>query len=186
MTPRRLAAITALGLAVWVLALCSVLEACAPDGEPTARVVTTGTVRATSSTTTTTTAPPPSTTVPTSTTTTTSPPTTTTAPPPAVATGAGVWDQLAGCESGGRWNLDRRYDGGLQFDPGTWTAYVATGKPYALAGFPPFAYQATREQQITVALRVRDGVRASRGHDPYLNAQGWGAWPECSARLGLR
>ena len=95
-----------------------------------------------------------------------------------------VWDRLAACESGGRWGLDALHDGGLQFNPKTWTAYVAAGKPYALEGFPAYAYQATREQQIAVAVRVRDGVPGSS--DPYLNASGWGAWPTCSRKLGLR
>jgi hypothetical protein len=35
------------------------------------------------------------------------------------------------------------------------------------------AYQASREQQIVVAERVRA-------------SQGWGAWPACTRKLGLR
>ncbi|MDO5671027.1 MAG: DUF3235 domain-containing protein, partial [Corynebacterium sp.] len=57
------------------------------------------------------------------------------------------------------------YHGGLQFSPSTWRAYGGTE-------FAPYAYQATREQQIAVAERT-------------LAGQGWGAWPACSARLGL-
>lgn len=78
------------------------------------------------------------------------------------------WDVLAQCESGQRWDYNGAsgYDGGLQFHPNTWTAY----KP---AGYPQYAYQATREQQIHVAEKV-------------LDAQGWGAWPACSAKLGWR
>lgn len=80
---------------------------------------------------------------------------------------ASVWDRLAECESSGRWNLNvGLYDGGLQFHPSTWTAYK-------LPGYPPYAYQATRGQQIAAAERV-------------LDAQGWGAWPACSRKLGLR
>jgi hypothetical protein len=78
-----------------------------------------------------------------------------------------VWDRLAQCESGGNWSYDgpSGFDGGLQFHPGTWSAY-------RLPGYPAFAYQASREQQIAVAERV-------------LASQGWGAWPACSAALGL-
>jgi hypothetical protein len=181
---RPLAVALVCGAALWALTLASVLHACAPD-EP--EVVTVATVEGrheprstTTSTTSTTTTPP-------STSTTAAPPSTTTstttAPRLAVAT-VGVWDQLAGCEADGRWQLDARYDGGLQFDPPTWTAYVAAGKPYALEGVPAYAWQASREQQIAVAVRVRDGVPGSS--DPYLNAQGWRAWPRCSRILGLR
>lgn len=84
-----------------------------------------------------------------------------------------VWDRLAECESHGQWNYGPHsgwgsgiYHGGLQFHPNTWNAYG--GQQYA-----PYAYQATREQQIAVAERV-------------LAAQGWGAWPACSRKLGLR
>lgn len=77
------------------------------------------------------------------------------------------WDRLAQCESGGNWSINtgNGYHGGLQFSPSTWAGYG--GKQYA-----PYAYQATREQQIAVAERV-------------LAGQGWGAWPSCSAKLGL-
>lgn len=89
-----------------------------------------------------------------------------------VASGS-VWDRLAQCESGGEWNYGPHsgwgsgiYHGGLQFHPSTWNAYG--GQQYAT-----YAYQATREQQIAVAERV-------------LASQGWGAWPACSRKLGLR
>jgi len=90
------------------------------------------------------------------------------APAPAVS-GGGSWDALAQCESGGNWgiNTGNGYSGGLQFSPGTWRAYG--GGEYA-----PSAGQATREQQIAVAERVR----AARG--------GYGDWPACSRKLGLR
>lgn len=86
---------------------------------------------------------------------------------PAVASG-GVWDQLAQCEAGGNWaiNTGNGYYGGLQFSPGTWTGYG--GGAYATT-----ANQASREQQIAVAEKV-------------LAGQGWGAWPACSSKLGLR
>ena len=77
------------------------------------------------------------------------------------------WDRLAQCESGGNWaiNTGNGFHGGLQFTASTWNAHG--GQQYA-----PYAYQASREQQITVAERV-------------LASQGWGAWPACSAKLGL-
>lgn len=77
------------------------------------------------------------------------------------------WDRLAQCESGGNWaiNTGNGYHGGLQFSPSTWDAYG--GQKYAAT-----ANQATREQQIVIAEKV-------------LAGQGWGAWPACSARLGL-
>lgn len=91
---------------------------------------------------------------------------------PAVATGS-VWDRLAQCESNGQWDYGPHsgwgnglFEGGLQFHPGTWDAY----KP---AGYPEAAYQASRAQQIAVAEKV-------------LASQGWGAWPSCSRKLGLR
>lgn len=86
---------------------------------------------------------------------------------PSVASGS-VWDQLAQCESGGNWaiNTGNGYHGGLQFSASTWLAYG--GGQYA-----PTADQASREQQIAIASKVQQG-------------QGWGAWPACTARMGLR
>jgi len=90
--------------------------------------------------------------------------------PSAVTTsgGNGVWDTIARCESSGNWSMNsgNGYSGGLQFHPGTWRS--AGGTAYA-----PFAYQATPAQQIEIAERV-------------LASQGWGAWPACSRRAGLR
>ena len=99
--------------------------------------------------------------------TTTARPATSTAAAPAVA-GGSVWDSIAQCESGGNWaiNTGNGYQGGLQFSPSTWAGYGGT--EYAAT-----ADQATREQQIAVAERVQA-------------AQGWGAWPACTARLGIR
>ena len=80
------------------------------------------------------------------------------------ATSSSVWDSLAQCESSGNWgiNTGNGYSGGLQFSPSTWAAFGGTGS----------AANASREQQIAVAERVQAG-------------QGWGAWPSCSATLGL-
>lgn len=91
------------------------------------------------------------------------------APQPIVAADPGsVWDRLAGCESGGRWdyNGSSGYDGGLQFHPGTWNAYSG--------GVTAYAWQATREQQIAAAERL---LAASGGR--------FTAWPGCRAKLGL-
>ncbi|MEE2523278.1 transglycosylase family protein [Pseudarthrobacter sp. J64] len=75
-----------------------------------------------------------------------------------------TWDALAQCESGGNWSINtgNGYYGGLQFSASTWSAYGGTGS----------ASDASREQQIAVAENV-------------LAGQGWGAWPSCSASLGL-
>ncbi|TDN42479.1 LysM domain-containing protein [Curtobacterium flaccumfaciens] len=84
---------------------------------------------------------------------------------PANAASGSTWDALAQCESGGNWaiNTGNGYYGGLQFTLGTWQANGGAGNP-ASAG---------RDAQIAVAERV-------------LASQGWGAWPACSAKLGLR
>src|SRR5699024_3760122 len=77
------------------------------------------------------------------------------------------WDRLAECESGGNWSINtgNGYHGGLQFSASTWQAHGG-------GEFAPTADQATREEQIVVAERT-------------LASQGWGAWPACSAQLGL-
>lgn len=82
----------------------------------------------------------------------------------AAVTPTGTWDRLAQCESTGNWAADtgNGFSGGLQFTPGTWRAFGGTGA----------AHHASREEQIAVAERV-------------LAAQGWGAWPACSRKLGL-
>lgn len=91
---------------------------------------------------------------------------------------------MADCEADGNWGArGGTYEGGLQFLPYMWESYVAAGKPYGLEGFPEHAYDATREQQIVVAERIRDGVEGSS--DPYLNPQGYGAWPHCRYEAGV-
>jgi hypothetical protein len=79
-----------------------------------------------------------------------------------------TWDRLAHCESGGRWHIatGNGYFGGLQFSSSTWRAFG--GKRYAA-----LPHHASRTQQVRIAERVR-------------HAQGWGAWPSCSRRVGLR
>jgi septal ring factor EnvC (AmiA/AmiB activator) len=73
------------------------------------------------------------------------------------------WDAIAECESGGNWHLDSTYDGGLQFHPDTWLAFG--GGQYA-----PYAWQASRLQQIAIAEKV-------------LATHGPGAWPHCFVSL---
>ena len=82
--------------------------------------------------------------------------------------GSTVWDKLAQCEATGNWaiNTGNGYYGGLQFSAGTWKGHG--GGVYA-----PYAHLASREQQIAIAEKV-------------LASQGWGAWPSCSSKLGLR
>ncbi|WP_165368021.1 resuscitation-promoting factor [Phytoactinopolyspora endophytica] len=77
----------------------------------------------------------------------------------------GVWDRLAECESGGDWSINtgNGYYGGLQFNLQTWQAYGGSGYPH----------ENSKSEQIRIAERVRD----DRG--------GYGAWPACSAKLGL-
>ena len=79
-----------------------------------------------------------------------------------------VWDRVAACEAGGNWHINtgNGFYGGLQFTQQTWAGFGGT--QYAAR-----ADLATREQQIAIAEKVQA-------------AQGWGAWPACTARLGIR
>lgn len=83
---------------------------------------------------------------------------------PVVATGS-VWDQLAQCESGGNWSINtgNGFYGGLQFTISSWQATGGSGLPS----------DASREEQIMRAEKL-------------LAMQGWGAWPACTSKLGLR
>jgi resuscitation-promoting factor RpfA len=85
---------------------------------------------------------------------------------PAQAASVSTWNRLAQCESSGRWHIDtgNGYYGGLQFSMSTWRAH---GGGY---GNPA---RATKAKQIKIAERVRQ-------------SQGWGAWPACSKKIGLR
>ena len=78
-----------------------------------------------------------------------------------------TWNRLAQCESGGDWHINtgNGYYGGVQFSDSTWDSFG--GERFASR-----ADLATRAQQIQIAEKVLDG-------------QGWGAWPACSAELGL-
>ncbi|GHD12290.1 LysM peptidoglycan-binding domain-containing protein [Zhihengliuella salsuginis] len=83
---------------------------------------------------------------------------------PASAASTSTWEALAECESGGDWSINtgNGYYGGLQFSMSTWQGFGGTGNPA----------DASKSQQIAVAEQV-------------LATQGWGAWPACSAELGL-
>lgn len=83
---------------------------------------------------------------------------------PTVASGS-VWDNLAQCESGGNWaiNTGNGFYGGLQFTLSSWQAVGGSGLPS----------DASREEQIMRAEQL-------------LAIQGWGAWPACTSKLGLR
>ena len=86
---------------------------------------------------------------------------------PPVLDGA-TWDALSACESGGNWaiNTGNGFYGGVQFNQSTWERHG--GLHYA-----PRADLATREEQIAIAEVTRA-------------RQGWGAWPVCSVRAGVR
>jgi hypothetical protein len=81
------------------------------------------------------------------------------------AAGATDWDAIAACESGGNWaiNTGNGYYGGLQFSLSTWHAYGGSGLPSSHS----------REEQIAIAKKVQA-------------AAGWGQWPACSRKAGLR
>jgi len=85
----------------------------------------------------------------------------------AAAADDSTWNALAQCESGGNWHINtgNGYYGGIQFSQGTWEAFGGTQ-------YGSRADLATRGQQIATAEKVQD-------------VQGWGAWPACSAGLGL-
>lgn len=84
---------------------------------------------------------------------------------PSANVNGGVWDRLAQCESGGNWHINtgNGFYGGLQFTLSSWRAVGGTGYPH----------QASKAVQIANAKKL-------------LAIQGWGAWPACSSKLGLR
>lgn len=88
--------------------------------------------------------------------------------PVGVAVPAGPWDSIARCETGGDWHADtgNGYQGGLQLSPQTWMTHGG-------GQFAPRADQASREQQIVVADRVRA-------------EEGWQAWSGCADEVAPR
>ncbi len=81
------------------------------------------------------------------------------------AASGSVWDRLAQCESGGNWaiNNGNGYYGGLQFSLSSWQAVGGSGLPS----------NSSRDEQIMRAQMLQA-------------RQGWGAWPACTAKLGIR
>lgn len=79
--------------------------------------------------------------------------------------GGSVWDQLALCESGGNWAIStgNGFYGGIQFTISSWQAVGGSGLPS----------DASREEQIMRGQTLQ-------------SMQGWGAWPACASKLGLR
>lgn len=74
-----------------------------------------------------------------------------------------IWDRIAACETQGNWSMQgSAFSGGLGFANSSWSAFGGHE-------FAPNAGQATREQQIIVAERIRSSV-------------GLGAWG-CAKRL---
>lgn len=74
------------------------------------------------------------------------------------------WDEIAACESSGDWqaNTGNGFYGGLQFTLSSWRSVGGVGYPNA----------------ASVAEQVKRGRLLQA-------VQGWGAWPYCSAQLGL-
>lgn len=78
------------------------------------------------------------------------------------------WEALAYCESGNRHDyplVTGGFSGLLMFHTVTWNGYG--GNEYAT-----YAYEATREQQLDIALRL-------------WRARGWQPWPGCRAKLNF-
>lgn len=86
----------------------------------------------------------------------------------AAPSGSGAWQSLAQCESGGNWSINsgNGYYGGLQFSESSWLG--AGGGQYAA-----LPHQASPAEQIATAEVLKQNG-------------GWGHWPSCSAKLGLR
>lgn len=76
-----------------------------------------------------------------------------------------IWDAIAACETQGNWKMQgSSFSGGVGFSNAAWDSFG--GRDFA-----PNAGQATREQQIVVAERIRARV-------------GLGAWG-CARKLAL-
>ena len=75
------------------------------------------------------------------------------------------WNELAECESGGDWHIStgNGYYGGLQFSLSTWQAVGGSGYPH--------------ENSMSEQIHRAEILRDQNG--------GYGAWPACSAQLGL-
>lgn len=91
-----------------------------------------------------------------------------------VARGVGAktkdFERLAKCESGGRWsvNTGNGYYGGLQFSHTTWVNVRSKSGSKANN-----AHSASKSRQIKAARWLQ-------------YKSGWGQWPHCSSKLGLK
>jgi resuscitation-promoting factor RpfB len=76
-----------------------------------------------------------------------------------------VWTRLRQCESGGRYdrNSGNGFYGAYQFLPSTWRALGFRGMPH----------EAAPELQDAAARKLQ-------------TRSGWGQWPACSRRIGVR
>lgn len=85
---------------------------------------------------------------------------------PTVAAAGDVWSKLAQCESGGNPSIVSKnglYHGLYQFSVGTWQSLGGSGLPSQAS--------AAEQTRLAQALQARSG---------------WGQWPHCSSKLGLR
>ena len=84
--------------------------------------------------------------------------------PQVVPTGD-VWARLRQCESGGNYAIStgNGFYGAYQFHPRTWRGL----------GYPGLPHQASPEMQDEAARKLQA-------------RSGWGQWPACSRKLGLR
>jgi resuscitation-promoting factor RpfB len=85
--------------------------------------------------------------------------------PAPLPVGTDVWARLRNCESGGRYNIatGNGFYGAYQFMPSTWRGLGYKGLPH----------QAPPEVQDEAARKLQA-------------RSGWGQWPACSRKLGLR
>jgi muramidase (phage lysozyme) len=76
-----------------------------------------------------------------------------------------VWARLRHCESGGRYDINtgNGYFGAYQFLVSTWNRL----------GYPGYPHEASPAMQDEAAQKLQA-------------RSGWGQWPACSRRLGLR
>jgi resuscitation-promoting factor RpfA len=76
-----------------------------------------------------------------------------------------IWQRLRNCEAGGRYNANtgNGYYGAYQFSAGTWRSLGYKGLPH----------QAPPEVQDEAARKLQA-------------RSGWGQWPACARRLGVR
>ena len=76
-----------------------------------------------------------------------------------------VWAKLRKCETGGRYDLNT--------GNGYYGAYQFAAKTWAKLGYAGLPHQAAPEVQDEAARKL-------------LSKLGWGQWPSCSRKLGLR